>query len=658
MQRDSRSAMSGPLRYRLVLLTVLAITVAVYRPGLYGGYLFDDYPNFVENTDVHVASLDWRDWRAAAQASPSSQLRRPLAMLSLALNYYFTQLDPFPLKAVNLAIHLVNGLLLWRVLLALLGLWRNRTPAISDSTVQLAALGITCAWLLAPINLSAVLYVVQRMESLAQTFVLAGLWLYLAGRRRMLASAGSRGISSCAVGLILGSGLGLLCKESAVLLPVYAFLIECTILRFEAGSPDARRALWLGYGLLLILPTLLGLAWLLPREMSDAAYAGRPFTLGQRLLTECRILVDYAAWTLFPHPAALSFYHDDIAISRGWLDPPATLACAALIAASMALAAGLRHRLPLLSLGIGWYFAAHLLTATVIPLELVFEHRNYFASIGLLLAAGALILCIPARFRLLRWALPLLGLVTFMAVAGLRARDWRDPIAFAYAEALIHPESPRAAYELGRTLTVASGYRADTRLITPAMAAFERAGRLPAAGATPWASLIVVAGHMHYDIQAEWWEQLIDRLRTQPVSAESISALESLYNCQHQQACPLETRPLLSAFLAAMDHPPPQGRLLAAYGTFAANQLGDYALAERLLGDALGQLPAINGIRFNLVKVLLLEGKPEQAASILSELDPGWLRQTDLDEVAALRKSIELTSRAKQESRQSRPGER
>lgn len=629
-------------RERFALLAALILTAMLYWPGLFGGYLFDDDPNFVNNADVHVSSLDWRDWRAAALASPSAELRRPLAMLSLAANYYFTQLDPLPLKLVNLAIHLGNGLLLWAVLLEVLGFWqRGQRQPPPDATVRLAALALSCAWLLSPINVSTVLYVVQRMESLAQVFVLAGLWLYLRGRRRMLTAGCHHGALLCATGLAAGCGLGVLCKESAVLLPLYAFLIELTLTHFEARTAAERRGLWTIHALLLFLPAALGLAWLLPHTLPDAAYAGRPFTLGQRLLTEGRVLVDYVAWTLFPHPDTLSFYHDDIPLSHGWLEPPSTLACAALLAAAAAAAAGLRRRLPLFSLGIGWYLAAHLLTATIIPLELVFEHRNYFASAGLLLAAGALVLAIPSRLHLLRWSIPLLTLAVFGAVTWLRAREWDDPVQFAYSEAFKHPLSPRANYELGRTLTVASGYRPDSKLITPAMEAFQRAAQLPTSGAAPAAALILVAGHAHREVRAEWWTELTGRLEAQPPSAESISALESLSHCQHKGDCPPDTQPLLAAFLAALDHPQPSGRLLAAYGAFAANQLGDYALAERALSEALQRLP-ITGIRIDLVQVLLLEGRVEQAGQLLMDLDLATLSSQDRQRITALRTAAGL----------------
>ena len=90
--------------------------------------------------------------------------------------------------------------------------------------------------MLSPINLLAVLYVVQRMESLCQVFVLAGLWAYLHGRWMMLMATDARrdrhGFALAVSGIILGTLLGLTSKESAVLLPAFAFLAEWILLRF------------------------------------------------------------------------------------------------------------------------------------------------------------------------------------------------------------------------------------------------------------------------------------------------------------------------------------------------------------------------------------------------------------------------------------------
>ena len=623
----------------LGLLGSLLLATLLYWPGLSSSYLFDDFPNIVDNNEVHVTRLDWHDWRLAASASPSTQLRRPLAMLSFAANYFFTGLDPWSMKLTNLLIHLLNGVLLWAVLSKLLNLWnQRRETALPDTTIQWAALGVATAWLLCPINLSPVLYVVQRMESLAQGFVLLGLWLYLHQRQRMLNGRG--GAILCAGSLVLPAALGFLCKESALLLPLYAFLIEWAVLRFDGSRAADRRRLWTMFGVLLFLPALLGLTWVLSHNLA-ATYAMRPFTLEQRLLTEGRVLVEYAIWTLLPLPGSLGFYHDDIALSHGWLAPPGTLLCAVLIAAALAAAVALRHRMPLLALGILWYFAAHLLTATIIPLELVFEHRNYFASIGLLLAACALLLQLPAHLQLLRRALPVLALAAFAAALALQARDWGNPVRFAYAGAQQHPQSPRANYELGRTLVVLSGYRPDSRLIEPAIQAFETAAALPGSNGTPDAALILIANHMHRQVPQQWWDGLAAKLSAQPPSEEDIGALQALLDCQHQGDCTLPASQMLPVFLAAMNHPQPGARLMALYGAFAANQMNDLALASRLFRDAVALSPGIVGYRIDLARILYLQGEFIQASAILHQLSENELSQAEGGEVEALNGQIE-----------------
>jgi tetratricopeptide (TPR) repeat protein len=622
------------------LAAVLALTAALYWPGLHGNFLFDDYPNIVDNPAVHVGSMDWQDWKRAAESSPAHDLPRPLAMLSYAANYYFTGAAPWPMKLTNLSIHLVNGVLLFAVLQMLLQLWnRRRDSPLPDASVACGALAMTAAWLLCPINLSPVLYVVQRMESLAQTFVLAGLLLYLRGRQTMMSSDG--GAALCGASLALGSLAGGLCKETAVLLPLYALLAEWAVLRFAATTRNSRYQLAGIYAALLLLPAIAGLAWLLPHALSAGGYAGRPFTLSQRLFTELRVVANYMAWTLAPLPQSLSFYHDDLGLSDGWLSPPSTLGCALLLAAMAASAAVLRRRLPLFALGIAWFFAAQLLTATFIPLELVFEHRNYFASIGLLLAVAAVLLEIPQESRLVPRTLAILGIGAFCGVTTIRAREWSDPIHFAYAEALQHPDSPRANYELGRTLAIYSGYRADSSLVEPAMQAFEKASELPGSDAAAPAGLIIVANHMHRSIRPEWWNRLSRKLSGQPPSTEDVGALESLAACQRKKECATETPQLLNAFLAALNHPSVSPRLLAAYGAFAANQLGDYAVAISAFGDAVASAPDVIGYRIDLARTLLLDDRRGEALQTLAQIHPADLDHLEMQQVDSLKNQIE-----------------
>lgn len=333
---------------RWLLALALAIAAIVYWPGLYGTWLFDDYPNIVDNHGVQPASANLASLVNAALSSPASEFKRPLASISFALNYLATGLDPYWMKLTNLVIHLLNGLLVF-VLARMLLVLANHEP--DKRRAGMVAALLAGGWMILPINLTAVLYTVQRMESMANLFVLIGLVGYISGRRKMLlpplqatAQATWTGFALSVASLAVFTPIGLLAKETAVMLPLYAVLIEWTLFRFRNanGAFDQEhrnsRSLfrdcdWRIVALFLIalvIPMMAGLAWLLPGLLKPEVWATRDFTLKTRLLSETRIVVDYIRWTLLPTPQGLSFYHDNFNISSSLTKPgqhaPASLA--------------------------------------------------------------------------------------------------------------------------------------------------------------------------------------------------------------------------------------------------------------------------------------------------------------------------------------------
>ena len=118
-------------RHVAVLLALVVLVALVYWPGLRGGFVFDDFPNILENPNIRVGRLVWDDWLKAALSSPASSLRRPLAMLTFAGNYYFTGFDPWSMKFTNLLVHLLNTLLVFALARNVLG--ALNTPARGPS---------------------------------------------------------------------------------------------------------------------------------------------------------------------------------------------------------------------------------------------------------------------------------------------------------------------------------------------------------------------------------------------------------------------------------------------------------------------------------------------------------------------------------------------
>jgi hypothetical protein len=626
---------SSPLTtlHRWLLAAAFIATLAVYWSGLQGGFIFDDYPNIVDNHGVQPPDASFSSLVNAALSSPASDFKRPLASLSFAVNYLVSGIDPYWMKLTNLIIHLLNGLMVFLLARAFL----LCAPSEEQRRrANLVAALIAMGWMLLPINLTAVLYVVQRMESIANFFVLLGLIGYVAGRRRMLdePSASRSGFILCLISIVLPLAVGILAKETAVMLPLYALLIEWALFQFvkagttpglgrkcEAKTRRRDTRIVTLFLLVLALPMIVGLAWLLPGLLKPEAWATRDFSLGTRLLSEARIIVDYIAWTLIPTPGALSFYHDDFQISAGLLAPWSTLASIVLLTALVALTVWLRPRLPLAALGIALYLGCQALTGTILPLELIYEHRNYFASFGLLLAVLPL-LAVPrnASFALSRHTF-LVGLVIFWAaLTALTAYSWGNPLRLAEDLAARAPQSPRAQYELGRTFIIYSNYQPSSPFTRLAYAPLERAAALPDASILPEQALIFMNARMHLPVKDAWWNSTIAKLAKRPPGVQDESSLGALTQCVREHRCDLPKERMVASFMAALAHPDPSARLLATYGDYAWNVLDDHSLGERMTNEAVRTSPNEPAYQITLIRMLVALGRKDDAEKAIQEL--------------------------------------
>lgn len=622
-----------------LLLAFACLTVLVYWPALHGGYLFDDDVYFVSNSDVHVTTLRPGDWIRAALNQAGTNQFRALSMLSFALNYYLTGLDPFWPKLTNLGIHLVNGLLLFLVLRELFRLWQSTSQREGTDAARLDAIAavVAGAWLLLPINFTGVAYVAQRMESLANLFVLAGLaWHLRARRREFLEGRGGIGLPASLLACMV---LGLGAKESAVLLPLYAACVEFALPRFRNADGRASKPVLATYAALLLLPLLAGLAWI-STWIFHSFSNFRSFSIAQRLLTEPRVFVDYIRWSVLPNINELTFYHDDIKASHGLLDPPTTLAAIVALLALLALALWQRKTRPLFCLGILWFFAGHMLTGTVIPLELVFEHRNYFPSAGLLLAAASLLALEPGlRLTVARVAIAAGFVAWFAFTTFLRSEEWSDPMRLAYAEALKRPDAPRAQYELARTLILAAGKDAKSPLIGKSMAILERDAYRPDSGIGPLQALIFLNGRAHRPIDPRWWQAIAGKLRGHAPNQTDINSVIFLFHCQQRGDCPDQPQELFAAFTAALTASAGDPNLMSAYADFALQRLGDIELAVRMSRAVVAAHPGVPVYRANLAKMLVQAGRLDEARAAIADLrrlDRGGSQDANIAELEAL----------------------
>ncbi len=442
--------MHNPAIKTALLFCIIALTVACYLPGLTGHFISDDGVNIRINQFLKINSLDFSSLWQAATSGGVSPLSRPISMTSFAINQYFFGLNPYYFKAVNLAIHLINGVQVFFMVKLLLNLHLRIRGAADDNTASWIGLAVAAVWLLHPFNLTSVLYMVQRMTSLSALFTLAGLTLYLYGRKELL-SGNRSGFFAIAAALFIATPLAALCKENGVLLPLLIFVTEAILLRWNAPDQDNRRMLAAILGLTVAVPILVGLFYVLNNpSLILGGYVWRDFSLTERLMTEARVLWFYLHMIVLPNMSEMGLQHDDILISRNLFSPWTTLPAIVGLLLLTAIAFVLRNKQPLITFGIAFFFVGHAMESTIIPLELAFEHRNYLPMLGILLPLAYYAL--NPRLHLasvrVRRAAFLLLVILFAGLTATRAQQWGDTLLMRTMEVERHPRSMRAHTDL------------------------------------------------------------------------------------------------------------------------------------------------------------------------------------------------------------------
>lgn len=518
-----------------LLLAMVLLCSAIYLPGASGPWIFDDYTNIIHNSFIHISSLNVSSLQSAAFSMESGPLRRPISVASFALNYYFADglKDSTPFKITNLVIHLLNTLLVfWLALLILLrARAKPKAPARQAqqprNTVFLLATCTALIWSVHPIQLTSVLYVVQRMTELAATFTLLGLVCYLYGREQMLSGHRTKGFWLAFIGISGGGILGILSKENAALLPVFAVLIDFFLYQNKSPWRDwprysASQKRMIGALVIVVVLALLVLALL----YAIPHYQNRDFTLIERLMTESRVLFFYISLLFVPNIARLGHQHDDITVSTSLFVPWSTLPSVMGITALIGVGFWLRKRNPLLGLGILWFFTGHLMESTIFPLEIAHEHRNYVPSFGFALGIAA-VLTRPlpdARHRRLIWATYIAIVIAFAGTTYLRSSQWSDHNNFYRYEVAHHPRSART--QVGYSILL------ETHgLYTEAQQAVRRATMLDPHEAGYAMEILLLDARQNKPFKPEDNAEVLRRLREDKISATTILTLNRVDEC-------------------------------------------------------------------------------------------------------------------------------
>ena len=434
---------------KLIPVLALLATVAIYFPGLGGELVFDDRANLAPVFSWHAGETSWQQVVFENGAGP---LGRPLSMASFLANAALTGDSPLGMKAGNLLLHLATGMLLLLLLRGLAA--RDRRLNNHESWLPLV---LTAAWLLHPLMVGTVLYVVQRMAILSALFIIATMLAYLHGRTRIEQGRTTSGTLWLFLGVPTLVALAAFSKENGLLAPLLCGVIEWAYFAPRQGAfrPRQVRLFLVAF---VAMPVLAALAILaLKPELYFAGYANRSFGPADRLLTQSRVLFDYAGKTFLPAGPNFSIFRDDYSLSSDLFSPPTTafaiLGWMLLVGAAMKL----RRSIPGFSAGIGIFLVGHLMESSIFPLLIYFEHRNYLPAIGLLWATAALLAAAAPRVsRYMDHPKPVLfgGIAAILIVlAGAtysRSHVWSSNEKLVRQSLRAYPDSRHARMEIQR----------------------------------------------------------------------------------------------------------------------------------------------------------------------------------------------------------------
>ncbi|ACL06498.1 Tetratricopeptide TPR_2 repeat protein [Desulfatibacillum aliphaticivorans] len=377
-----------PKPHAFAFISMFFILILVYSNTFHGVFVFDDNTRIVKNEYIRMERLDFESITDSFRDEQTGAFRlwRPLAFLTFALNYYAGGLEPTGFHAFNLSVHFLAAWFLFLFIRAMLNL-----PMLRDKYGELSyplALLTSVFWAVHPIQVTSVTYVVQRMASMAGMFYIAAMFFYIKGRFAH---------GKIKWGWFAATGISGLCaiasKENAVLLAPSLAMFELILIQGASRQNLAKFAKWTFW---ICAVGALAAFFLANPFNALSYYSIRPFSMWERLATQPRVMMLYLGLLLYPTPGRMTFLYD-VPYTASLLDPISGLWSFLSFLAALGIGLGLMRKSPLLSFCILFFFLNHAVESTFLPLEMVYEHRNYIPSMLLFLPAFLFVLKLIAR---------------------------------------------------------------------------------------------------------------------------------------------------------------------------------------------------------------------------------------------------------------------
>lgn len=421
-------------------LAIIATAILIYYQTISFPFQFDDISVITQNREIHNLTHFF-----------DLSGKRYIGDLSFAINYYFGHLDVTGYHIVNIAIHAINGILVW----SLVNL-TFRTPVMEKSAInpqvrRLIAITAALVFISHPLQTQAVTYIIQRYASLATLFYLSSIVLFIKWR---LSAVSAYRVHFFLLSLI-AAVFAVKTKEISLTLPFIILLYAFFFFRDRL-----RNVLFLlpYFLMLLIIPlTLINTDKPLGDiigELEAATEETEHISRGTYLFTQFRVIVTYMRLLLFPvnqnvdydYPLYTSLFSPVVFLSLLLL---LFMAGAGIYLYKMSRRSVNGYAL-LVSFGIFWFFITLSVESSIIPIrDVIFEHRLYLPGIGFIMAFISAILWGIEYWKRQVCFIILIMVIPLGVAAHQRNTVWQDNVTLWRDVVSKSPLKARGHHNLG-----------------------------------------------------------------------------------------------------------------------------------------------------------------------------------------------------------------
>ncbi|NCD41181.1 MAG: tetratricopeptide repeat protein [Bacteroidia bacterium] len=388
------------------MLICIAWGIVIYIPSIAYSYQFDDIIHIADNQ--HISSIDpYKDVSFWA-----THWHRPFSKFTFTLTSFLNDNQPQGHRWINIILHFINGVLVYFLFLKII----TKTIGFDDKQAdknKITALFIAGIFLVHPIQIQSVVYIIQRMNLLSAFFTFSALLLYIKGRDSYGEKKSILLTGLCYLFALIAMLLGIMSKQNAAVILLLIIMLEFTL--YSAN----RKREWI-FRILFLIITAIGILGFV--IFTDIGLMKTTLSPLRYFVSQWTVMLQYIRMVFIPYGLNI----DHVAPGYQGMLSIRDIFALGIHLAAIGWAVFKKNGHPAIRIGILWFYAAHSVESGLIPIsDIMVEHRNYLPLTGLFFIIGTLLFQpIKKPYNLLLFTVLIVS--SYGAASVVRINDWKS----------------------------------------------------------------------------------------------------------------------------------------------------------------------------------------------------------------------------------------